>query len=282
MITFSDFAHMNGLIIRNMVIGKITRCPTEDHPRKMNGAFYFDHDFGWAMNWACHDEPQLWKSEKERAPHEQSAMNKRMEDSRRQQAKERAELARKAAAKAQALINAATLSTHNYYRSKQLSDVIGMVLPDGELILPMRDCKTDTLSGAQIIKWVDDKWEKKMLFGTRAKGAIFRLGNKSSTKLILCEGMATGHSISLAVKRLCMDASVIVCFSASNMIHVAPQIAGIKYVFADNDTSKTGEQSAINTGLPWVMSECIGDANDLHQQAGLLCLCQKINELMQK
>lgn len=275
--TFSDFAKCHGLLIKHLDVGKITRCATENHPRKMNGAFYYDHDFGWCQDWSQHDEPIIWKSEKVRTEAEIAAFDRRIAESRKQQAKERAELARKASLKAHSLINAATISTHNYYRSKQLPEALGLVLPEGELILPMRDCQSDSLSGAQVIKWVDDKWEKKMIYGTSAKGAIFRIGNKSAGTSILCEGMATGHSISMAIKMLCMDACVVVCFSASNMVQVASFIGSQKMIFADNDASNTGRDAAKKTGLPYCMADTIGhDANDLHVSDGLMAVCKKI------
>jgi putative DNA primase/helicase len=70
---------------------------------------------------------------------------------------------------------------------------------------------------------------------------------------------------------------VVVCFSASNMIQVADQIQGKRFVFADNDESKTGENSAIQTGLPWTMADQEGwDANDLHKNNGLFAVVAKI------
>jgi len=71
----------------------------------------------------------------------------------------------------------------------------------------------------------------------------------------------------------------VVCFSAGNMVSVADQIQGKKFVFADNDESQTGEKSAISTGLPWTMAETVGwDANDLHIKQGLFAVVKKIME----
>jgi putative DNA primase/helicase len=48
-------------------------------------------------------------------------------------------------------------------------------------------------------------------------------------------------------------------------------------VFADNDVSKTGENAAIQTGLPWTMADQVGyDANDLHKNNGLFAVVAKI------
>jgi putative DNA primase/helicase len=74
-----------------------------------------------------------------------------------------------------------------------------------------------------------------------------------------------------------MTASVVVCFSASNLVQVADQLPGKRFVFADNDESKTGQTSAEATGLPWTMSDTVGyDANDLHMKDGLFAVVSKI------
>ena len=72
---------------------------------------------------------------------------------------------------------------------------------------------------------------------------------------------------------------MVVCFSASNLIQVADQIKGRRYVFADNDESLTGQKAAEATGLPWVMADTVGwDANDLHMKMGLFAVVKKVME----
>jgi putative DNA primase/helicase len=74
-----------------------------------------------------------------------------------------------------------------------------------------------------------------------------------------------------------MTASVVVCFSASNLVQVADQIPGKKFIFADNDESKTGQTSAEATGLSWTMADTVGwDANDLHMKDGLFAVVSKL------
>lgn len=282
MIEFSDAIRSSGLNPPvHIDAGRIIRFPGMDKGKNNKAAWclLFDDCMGGVFGDYSTGLHESWRSLKSKTytNDQRVEFDLRIAASRKQQAKERAELARKAAAKAQSLINAATISTHNYYRSKQLPEAIGFVMPEGELVLPMRDYQTDSLSGAQVIKWVDDKWEKKMIYGTRAKGAIFRIGNKSASTSILCEGMATGHSISMAVKMLCMDSCVVVCFSAANMVQVASMIEGRKMIFADNDVSNTGREAAERTGLPWCMSDTVGhDANDLHATEGIMAVCRKI------
>jgi putative DNA primase/helicase len=60
-------------------------------------------------------------------------------------------------------------------------------------------------------------------------------------------------------------------------VQVADQIPGRRFVFADNDESKTGEKAAIQTGLPWTMADEKGwDANDLHAHHGLFAVVKKM------
>lgn len=189
-----------------------------------------------------------------------------------------------AAKAAQKIIEVCELKTHYYLNSKGLPDVVALV-NDATLIVPMRNLATNELQGLQSINWLPEsrQWEKKMQHGMRAKGAVLRLGNQRAKETFLCEGYATGLSIEMALKRLRLNASVLVCFSDSNMAYVASLITGAAFVIADNDKSQAGEKASIKTGLPWTMSDHIGfDANDHHQEYGLASLCKLIIDLRMK
>lgn len=148
----------------------------------------------------------------------------------------------------------------------------------------MRDYATNELRGAQVIRWTDTedepgvmRWQKKMTYGMQARGAVLRLGPARAQETILCEGYATGLSIELAARQMRLGAAVLVCFSDSNMVHVAEKTKGHRYCFADNDRSGAGERAAKETGLPYCMSPVLGeDANDLHKRAGLMALCSHL------
>ncbi|MFB9242381.1 PriCT-2 domain-containing protein [Massilia antarctica] len=182
---------------------------------------------------------------------------------------------RQAAAHAQRLIGSCLMTTHYYLNAKGLPDALALVA-DTQLVVPMRCMETNALRGAQTIEWIpgERRWDKKMAPGMRARGAVLRLGNQRAQETFLCEGYATGLSIELAARRMRLNACVLVCFSDSNMVHVAPMVTGRAFVIADNDASQAGEKAAIKTALPYRMSDVVGeDANDLHQRAGLMALC---------
>lgn len=185
---------------------------------------------------------------------------------------------RNAAELSQKLIDACSLQTHYYLNAKGLPNAIGLVA-DGVLVVPMRNFETNALQGAQTIEWLPETraWEKKMIFGMRAKGAVLRLGDKRAKEAFLVEGYATGLSVEMALRRLRLNASVLVCFSDSNLAHVSTMVAGRAFVVADNDVSEAGIRAAKKTGFPYCMSDVVGeDANDLHQRAGLMALCSML------
>lgn len=186
-----------------------------------------------------------------------------------------------AAVRAQSLINACETKTHYYLNAKGLPEAVGLVA-DGVLVVPMRNAQTNALHGAQTIEWLPEsrEWEKKMIFGMRAKGAVLRLGDMRAKEAFLVEGYATGLSVEMALRFMRLRACVVVCFSDRNLVHVAPMIDGRKFVFADNDASGAGLRAAVDAGLPYCMSPEIGeDANDLHARAGLTAVCKKIMEV---
>ncbi len=228
---------------------------------------------GWKSPW--HGE----SPEQRKAREQEMAQRRRKWIEQQQKAEtERDSQAMRVARRAQELLQTAKPRDHGYLKHKGLGDMYGLVLPDESLFVPMRHWQDNNLQGAQIIRLENNEWTKKMLSGMRAKGAVLRLGKGSET--YLCEGYATGLSIDLAARRLCLDASVVVCFSAGNLVHVASLVHGRRYVFADHDPSGVGEQSAQKTGLPYVMSPIQGeDANDLHQRAGLLAVCELLMEV---
>lgn len=276
--TFIDFARSHGVDIdpnRLYPSDKIKRCGTVDKPKSTNGAFFWDGQRGWVFNWSgearvnWYNDPNAkpWTDEEKRA----------WAAKRASAASEQDRLYEKVALQADITLRSAELKTHPYLQIKGFKEEMGLVLDD-KLLIPMRNVRTNKLQGYQWIRWDMEtrKYEKKMLSGMRAKNAVLRLGGDADESWLV-EGYATGLSVRHALKSVGINASVVVCFSASNLIQVANQIPGNRFVFADNDESKTGEKAAIETGLPWTMADQVGfDANDLHVQKGLFHLVKKI------
>jgi len=282
--SFIDFARAHGVEIdpgKLYPSEKIKRCPTTDKPRSTNGAYFWDGARGWVFNWSAearvqwYDDPNAaaWtEAEKQAWKAKRNAMRADEEDNQRRVAKRAAEMLR-----------LAVPGVHDYLIRKRLPEVQGLVAATGELLVPMRNLFTNDVQGVQIIRWDGEalKWEKKMVPGMKAKGAVLRLGPRGARETVMCEGYATGLSIELAARQMRLSASVLVCFSDSNLVHVAGLLkAGKRYVFADHDIvnartgTRAGHEAARQIGLPYCMSEVEGeDANDLHARAGLLPLC---------
>jgi putative DNA primase/helicase len=189
-----------------------------------------------------------------------------------------------AAQKADIILRSAKMDNHPYLEIKGFPDEKGLVLDD-KLLIPMRNVVTNKLQGFQEIWWDEPnlKYNKKMLASMRAKNAVLYMGDRGAQEAWLVEGYATGLSLHAALRSSGSRASVVVCFSAGNLVSVADQIKGKRFVFADNDESKTGEKSAMQTGLPWTMADTVGwDANDLHKNNGLFAVVKKIMDTRTK
>lgn len=280
--SFIDFARAHGVEIdpsRLYASEKIKRCGTVEKPRSDNGAYFWDGQRGWVMDWSgearviwfadpnakpwTDEEKRLWALKRRQS---ESAQDKKYND---------------AALKADITIKSCKVDMHPYLEMKGFPEQKALVLDDS-LIVPMRNVVTNKLQGYQSIRWemAERKYEKKMLHGMRAKNAVLFLGNRDLPECWLVEGFATGLSVRAALRSSGISASVCVAFSASNLIQVADQIKGQKFIFADNDESKTGEKSALQTGLPWTMADDVGwDANDLHMRKSLFHVSKKVMDL---
>ena len=277
---FVDFARAHGLLIGDLYPSeKIRRCGTVDKPKSTNGAYFYDGERGWVFNWSGEARVQWYQDEnakpwtqedKDRWKQKRQAANAQQDKTYEQAAK-----------RAEEMLKNGKMGEHNYLHLKGFSEVEGIVLDD-MLLIPMRNVITNKIQGLQTIRWIEEerRYEKKMIYGMKAKGAVFRFGSNRAQETFLCEGYATGLSIQKALRSIGSDVSVVVCFSANNLEHVAGMIKGKRYIYADNDESGTGEKSAKATGLPYVMSDTVGnDANDDHLKKGVFEVCRKIMQV---
>jgi putative DNA primase/helicase len=277
---FIAFAHAHGVLIGDLYAGdRIRRCPTDQNPRKKNGAWFWDGERGFCFAWDGEAKAQWyhdpaakpWTAEEKAAWQEK----RRAMDVEHKRGQERVAL------RAQELMRTSTPGAHNYLAMKGFPKAQGLVLEDGALLVPMRNVLTNAVQGAQLIRWIEEdrKYEKKMLPGMKAKGAVLRLGNHTRETLLV-EGYATGLSVEAAARSVGLNAAVLVTFSDFNLVHVAPMVKGHALIYADNDKSGAGERAAKETGLPYCMSDTEGhDANDDHQHLGLMAVCKKLMEV---
>lgn len=275
---FIDFARIHGVDARGVTPSdRIQRVPTVGKPRSKNGAVLWDGERGWVMDWSAggeihwygEDRAAGWTDEQRREWARKREAQRLGEEQNRQ----------RAARRAADLLARTTLTEHGYLCLKGFPDLKGLVLPDEVLMVPMRDLETNELVGAQLIRWVagDRHWDKRMLTGMRAKGAVLRIGDRRAREVFLCEGFATGLSIAEAVRVLRLNAAVLVTFSATNLVHVSGRLKSLALVVADHDESGVGESAAKATGLRYCMSDRMGeDANDLHQRAGVFALAKML------
>ena len=276
---FIDFARAHGVDIdpnRLYAADKICRTGTVDKPRSINGAYWWDGTRGWVMDWSG-EARVIWYEDPNAKPW--TPQEKQEWVLKRQTANSQKDRTYELAAqRADIVLRSAKASEHNYLHLKGFPELKALVL-DEVLLVPMRNVSTNKLQGYQQIFWDEPerKWTKKMLSGMRAKNAVLYMGNRGAEETWLVEGYATGLSVHAALRSVGLNASVVVCFSASNLVLVADQIPGNRFVFADNDEFKTGEKAAEQTGLPWTMAGTVGwDANDLHKVAGLFAVVKCI------
>lgn len=269
---FLDFARSHGIIIHDYPpLGTWKRYPTEDHPRKTNGAVKFMGTHGFVQNHAVDTVVSIWKPDSPiQIDHRlirSSVLNAEAEQRKRQQ---------EATRKAVRMLNDSGMMTHPYLEAKGFPDEQGNVLRiEGKpvLLVPMR--VAGSLVGVQMI---DAEGGKKFLFGQRTSGATFTFDNKGIN--ILCEGYATALSVRLALKTMKRRYTLHVCFSAGNMLKVAESLKpGL--IIADNDASETGQKTAAQIGWPTWISDTAGeDANDYHRRVGLFKFTQSLTQSM--
>lgn len=182
-----------------------------------------------------------------------------------------------AAVRASALISQAVHAGHPYLAKKGFPEARGLVIGD-QLLIPVRDVTdyTRVLS----VQEIGADGVKKFLPGGRTRLGVYRLGVMRADRVVLCEGYATGLSLDAALSRLSRPHAVIVCFSARNLEIVAQHFPHA-IVAADNDASRTGENSAKATGLMWTMPPIVGmDWNDIHREQGLYAVVAAIREAL--
>jgi phage/plasmid primase-like uncharacterized protein len=270
---FLQFARACGILINDYPpVGRWVRLPTEDHPKKRNGAVKFLGDHGFAQNHATQTEVSVWRSEGE------SKAN--IAEQQRIAKKAQADIAasqKRAADKAEWILSQCELSTHQYLVGKGFPEERANIwTPDDGtrlLVIPMRVGRL--IAGCQLI---GEDGSKKFLTGQRTSDAAFVIDNRGLP--VLCEGYATALSIRAALTALRARYAIFVCFSAHNLGRIAKTLpSGL--VVADNDASGTGERVAKETGWPYFLPPEVGqDFNDFHQSTSLFKCSQALRSAL--
>lgn len=267
-----DFCRLHGVIVdREPPIGTWKRYPTHDKPTHRNGAVKFLGDRAYVQNHATMTEIEVWHAEGDAVMDPNKA--RKLVEAAHRDIREKQE---KAAQKAAWILHQCQTGFHPYLKNKGFEEEQGLVWNnEGELLLviPMR--VGHKLVGCQII---NEEGGKKFLFGQRTSEAAFIFDNRGPN--ILCEGYATALSIRAAMKALKRRYTLHITFSAGNMAKVAATLPG-GFIVADNDASRTGQNTAQKIGWPTWMPDTEGmDANDVHQRDGLFKFSQSLGKVI--
>lgn len=268
-----DFCRLHGVIVdREPPIGLWKRYPTQDKPTHRNGAVKYMGTHAFIQNHATMTEIEVWQAEGDSAMDPGKA--RKLVEAAHRDIREKQD---KAAQKAAHILHNCQVGFHPYLEKKGFKGEQGYIWKhetDGLLLaIPMR--VGQRLVGCQII---NEEGGKKFLFGQRTSEATFTFDNRGPH--VLCEGYATALSIKAAMKVLKRRYTLHVCFSAGNMKKVADTLPG-GLVIADNDASRTGQNTAEQIGWPYWMPDTVGmDANDQHQRDGVFRFSQSLDKVI--
>lgn len=240
---FEAFLRSVGLIPGRIAAdGRIRRCPTEDKPKRKNGAYLLAPDgrMGWGQVHGVHDKVVLWFADAGAELPEISYLEIRQ----RNEALRAQRL--DAIRRAQAFYASCSplLGGHPYLAAKGLgmTGCRGLkVDARARLVVPM-------LVGGQVasVQRIADDGTKRFWSGAPTRGTSYTIDRRAATVTVLCEGLATGLAIFAAVP----NSRVVVAFTAGNLRRVAERLPrrGFVVVAADNDHA-TEARRGVNPGI---------------------------------
>lgn len=246
---FLDELARYGLVVDHIRPNEVTRCTTQDKPRKKNGWYLFfppDLSTGIAAgvfgDWSKSDASHYWcnKSEKdfthaERAAHEKHV--KALQEKARLERKKNHDAAAKKASEIFSKLE--YVQDHPYLDLKQCK-AHGIKLEKDALVIPIRDVSGNIRS----LQRVYPNKDKYMMKGGEKRGNFHMLGSVFTEPTYIAEGYATAATIYEITKK-----SVVVAFDAGNIKPVIDNIrdAGNScqlIIAADNDASQAGIKAA--------------------------------------
>lgn len=180
-----------------------------------------------------------------------------------------------AAERARKLLAEASYEEHPYLASKGFGDARGLV-HGSKLLVPVNDAKDKLMS----LQCISATGQKRFLARGRVSGGRYHLGPRANVKRRwFVEGYATGLTMLAAVRKLRLQDSVIVCFSAHGMQQLARAWRGNSFVIADHDEAglKAARGSKCNWWAPHIEGQ---DANDFALAEGYDALAQVVRRLI--
>jgi putative DNA primase/helicase len=283
---FHDYAKCHGLIIDRIIEdGHWHRVRTTDKPKHHNGSYKFVGDFAVLQNHATMTEVAIWRpDENEAVSVDHAALARRAKAA----ADEIRVSQERAARKSAWVMHQCKPETHPYLAEKGFPDEIGNVWThEGvrKLVIPMM--ADGRLVGMQTIS-DQEGFEKRFQYGQRTSEAVYVMDARGPK--FYAEGYATSLSLRAALQALKVRYTIIVCFTAGNLLKVARNHAeGI--VIADNDMPSPvapepggmGLKVAKETGLPyWLSDRAPEDLNDYMVRCGLFRTSQSLKALMMR
>lgn len=179
--------------------------------------------------------------------------------------------------------------THAYLIRKGIQ-APGLRLHEGRLVVPLRDVDGVMHS----LQFIDAEGNKKFLPGGKITGTFYSIGAEPSDTLLICEGMATAHSLNDATGK-----TVAAAMNCGNLAAVAKTLRhkypGIKIILcADDDRETAGNPGSTKareaaqavdgfTAIPDFGNdrpEGLTDFNDLHQAQGLGTVKRSVDAAM--
>lgn len=186
-----------------------------------------------------------------------------------------------------------TFGESPYLQGKGLEGFTFSILPDGGLLLPLRD-ESGEVVAAQTIS---PSGEKRLIAGSAKKGSYYAVNAvEAPQSILIAEGLATALSVHL----IRPDALTVAAIDAGNLLHVA-EVMRQKHsnarviIAADNDqnaesdrigdvkanTGKDAAEKAAKAVAGWVSIPPVdykADWNDYHQQHGLEAATAAFND----
>ncbi len=301
-IEFAQHCRANGLDVDNPIMdGQIHRVALIDRPQGKDGAYCAFLDgvpAGWSQNYVTGEKSkficsgiQLTEEEKtkQRAEHAQKLQER--ETKRQIGYDNAAKRAEKIYLEAKEVTAQNIHGEDSYLGKKGVLPHIAKQNDYGQLIIPLHNIEGE-IRGVQFI---NQDGSKHFLSGIEKKGNFTLLSDdaKDATKLLVCEGFATGASLHEATKL-----PVAVAFDAGNIESVSKALSekykGVEItICADNDQYRDNnvglekaKKAALAVGAKLAVpqfskeeqAQKLTDFNDLHKAEGLEAVSKQVSQ----